>query len=333
LTHAAMDFVIGPESAGKTVKEFLRANVEISRNMLIALKNKPDGITVNHGRVTVRFVLSSGDVLGLNHENLDELNQDKSYVAENRGLLPLLDIIYEDDYIFAANKPPGMPSHPSPNHFDDTFANLAVAYFRGKNMKSLYRAANRLDRNTSGIVLSAKDKMTSAKLNGMMMRGEIKKTYIALLNGDMGKMEGAGLEKIGGALEYDPHGKTGRITAPICREQGSIIKRVCAIGGDYAETGFKVLQSGENTGIGIVEAYPKTGRTHQIRLHFCAIGLPLLGEDLYCENNANPNYRINRHALHARSLEFAHPASGERILLSCDLPADMKGIVDAACPG
>ena len=307
-----MDFVIKSDYDKKTVKEFIRSNVNISRNMLIILKNKSDGILVNGSRVTVRYILSEGDILSLNYENVDEINQDKSFVAENQDLLNLnlLDIIYEDDFILAVNKPPYMPSHPSINHFDDTLANLVVTYFRNKNIKSFYRAVNRLDKNTSGIVLVAKNKIMSARLNDMMKRGEIKKTYIAVLNGNIENF----------AKE------TNRIIAPIKREQDSIIKRVCAEDGDYAETEFKLLKSNDKASV--LEVYPKTGRTHQIRLHFSTIGFPLLGEDLYCENNINQEYQISRHALHAYSLEFNHPENNKKIYISCELPKDIASIIE-----
>ena len=323
-----MDFVVKSEYSGKTVKDFIKASFDISRKMLILLKNKSDGIMVNGIRVTVRFVLSEGDILSLNYENADEILKENSFVAENQSLLPLLNIIYEDDFILAVNKPPNMPSHPSINHFDDTLANLVVTYFRNNNISSFYRAVNRLDKNTSGIVLIAKDKIMSARLNGMMQNGYIRKTYIAVLNGNVNHIYLENLLKIaeiGGVFEYDPNEKTGRIIAPIRREHDSIIKRVCAIDGDYCETEFKILKSNDN--ISVAEVYPKTGRTHQIRLHFHAIGCPLLGEDLYCENN-NETCEIKRHALHAYSLEFFHPENNKKMTIKCELPEDMLSIIN-----
>ncbi|MCL2095499.1 MAG: RluA family pseudouridine synthase [Oscillospiraceae bacterium] len=334
-----MDFVVKSEYHGKTVKDFLRANIDISRNMLILLKNKSDGITVNKTRVTVRFVLSEGDILSLNYEDIDEI-YNKSSVVENRNLLDLIDIIYEDDFILAANKPPGMPSHPSINHFDDTLANAVTAYFGNQNISFIYRAVNRLDKNTSGIALIAKDKITSAKLNNMMQKGDIRKTYIGALNGDVniiypnnrrkiGEINKS-LEKLGGRFEYDEGKDLWRITAPIKRERGSIIKRVCAPDGDYAETEFKILKSCDKINASVAEIYPKTGRTHQIRLHFHAIGFALLGEDLYCEPETIDPVKsgIDRHALHAYSLEFIHPESNKKIVIKCELPNDMSDIIN-----
>jgi len=329
-----MDFVIKSENAGKTIKDFIRYNYNISRRMLILLKNKSDGITVNGVRVTVRFVLSEGDVLSLNYENADEIYQDKSFVIENQSLLDKLNIIYEDDFILAVNKPPDMPSHPSINHFDDTLANLVVAYFRNNNIKSFYRAANRLDKNTSGIVLIAKNKIMSARLNEMMRRGGIEKTYITVLNGnietlcDSNKLEeiNKNLSEIDGCITYNPENKMGCITAPIKREQDSIIKRVCAKDGDYSKTEFKVIKANKNASV--LEVFPKTGRTHQIRLHFYTVGFPLMGEDLYGENNTHPDYHINRHALHAYRLEFDHPENNEKMNVVCELSEDIKGIIN-----
>jgi len=324
-----MDFVVQSEYNGKTVKEFVKLTLNPSRRMLIMLKNKSDGILVNKDRVTVRYVLSEGDIVSLNYENIDEINQDKSFVIENQNLLNLLDIIYEDDFMLAINKPPYMPSHPSINHFDDTLANIVVAYFRNKNIKSFYRAVNRLDKNTSGIVLAAKDKISSARLNDMMKRGEINKTYIAVLNGDIKNFcetdaINKKLSEADGLFEYDAINKTGRITASIKREQDSIIKRICAKDGDYSVTEFKVLKSDGK--LSVLEVYPKTGRTHQIRLHFYTIGLPLLGEDLYCDNNMGSG--LNRHALHAYSVEFYHPENNNRMIISCEPPDDMKNIIN-----
>ena len=328
-----MDFVIKSEYDGKIIKDFLKSNINLSRNMLILLKNKSDGITVNGNRATVRYRLSKGDVLSLNYENADEIYKDKSFVAENQNLLSLLDIVYEDEFILAVNKPPNMPSHPSINHFDDTLANMVVTYFRNKNINSFFRAVNRLDKNTSGIVLIAKNQIMSARLNDSMKNGGIRKTYIAVSNGNVNDIchddNKAKFAELGGFIEFDEVQKTGRIVAPIKREQDSIIKRVCAKDGDYAETEFKILKS--NVQASVLEVEPKTGKTHQIRLHFFTAGFPLLGEDLYCDENISKtdnDYHINRHALHAYSLEFTHPENNKKMTLKCELPEDIKSIIN-----
>ena len=338
-----MEFLIPPEYDKKTVKDFLYCEIKPSRKLLTVAKNKENGITVNGVRVTVRYMLSCGDVLNFDYADdlgdSEDSKDSREFVAENHDLLKLIDIIYEDDYILAVNKPYNMPSHPSINHYDDTLANAVMAYYNKTGIKSAFRAVNRLDKNTSGIVLIAKDKLTSERLNTMIKRGEIKKTYIAIVAGNLENITGSELivspelSELSGSFEYDAESKTGRIIAPIKREQGSIIKRICASDGSYSETEFKVLNSNANEEISIVEVYPKTGRTHQIRLHFQTIGFPLLGDDLYCSDTSTDislKYKMSRHALHSKSLEFIHPMSGENVELMCEINDDMKNIIETA---
>ena len=342
-----MDFMIQSEYHNKTIKDFLYREVKPSRKLLSLAKSRENGITVNGVRVTVRHILSRGDILGLNYEDCNADDSGK-FIAGNYDLLKLVDILYEDDYMLAVNKPYNMPSHPSINHYGDTLANAVMAYFNKTGTKSfpgIFRAVNRLDKNTSGIVLIAKDKMTSARLNKMIKHGEIKKTYIALAAGNLEKMTpeeirgiNVKLAEINGSFGYDHETKTGKITAPVKREQDSIIKRACAFDGDYSETDFKAVKS--NGDITVVEVYPKTGRTHQIRLHFYTIGFPLLGDDLYFSDeskNISLKYKIIRHALHAKSLEFVHPMinminiknmiNNERVNLICEVCDDMRHII------
>lgn len=330
-----MNYIIKSNYNGKTIKEFLRGEIRPSSRLLSLLKNRTDGITVNDKRVTVRYVLSEGDVLRLNYGDADGGHS----VVPNASLLSLIKVIYEDDYIIAFDKPYGMPSHPSINHFGDTLANAAVAYFESKCQNINFRSANRLDKNTSGIVLMAKDKLTSAKLNNLIKAGEIKKVYTSVVAGDISlcaeniERINFGLQAVGGAFVYDGEKKAGKIIAPIKREKESIIKRVCDINGDYSETDFRILNISDDKKMSCLEVFPKTGRTHQIRVHLHCIGYPLIGDDLYftgdfCEDNI-----IKRHALHASSLEFIHPVEGENIIISCDLSEDMKRLLESAFGG
>lgn len=346
-----MEFVITPEYDKKTVKDFLYREINPSGKLLSFVKNKENGITVNGIRVTVRYMLSCGDILGFNYDDYDgcgnygdydENNNRKNprgFVTENHELLKLVDIIYEDEYMLAVNKPYNMPSHPSINHYGDTLANAIMAYFSKTRLKSFFRAVNRLDKNTSGIVLIAKDKMISARLNNAMKHGEIRKTYIAVIAGNLAEISleeitvlNNKLSEINGSFGYDAKTGTGKITAPIKREQDSIIKRICASDGDYSETDFKLLKS--NKDMSVVEVYPKTGRTHQIRLHFHATGFPLIGDDLYFTEKSreiSSKYNITRHTLHAESLEFAHPAkiggNINIIKIICRVCEDMESII------
>ena len=326
-----MNYIIESEYAGKTVKDFLRSEVKPSNRLLTLLKSRDDGILVNDSRVTVRYILSDGDLLSLNYEDKagGESGEDEDRnIVPNDSLLDLIKVLYEDEYIIAFHKPSGMASHPSINHFDDTLANAAMSYFKRKNQAINFRSVNRLDKNTSGIVLMAKNKLVSAKLNDLIKLGHIKKVYNAIIMGDIDRCDEAGINRefknLGGVFRYDRATKSGEITAPIKREKDSIIKRICAVDGDYSRTEFKVLRVSEDKKRSYLAVYPKTGRTHQIRVHFCSIGYPLAGDDWYFIDE--PDNNMSRLALHASYLEFVHPISGDNISINCELSEGLLSI-------
>ena len=212
----------------------------------------------------------------------------------SEGIPPIdmpLDIIYEDEYMIAVNKPRNMPTHPSKGNSLPTLANGVMAHFNGNHT---FRSINRLDRDTSGIVLIAKDAYSAAALSSSMKKGEFKKKYIA---------------KVEGILEQ----KQGIIDAPIRREAKGEMKRIVAPDGKRAITEYKVIS--ENNGRSIVEVILHTGRTHQIRVHFAYIGHPLCADFLYGERIEGECY-----SLHCYELSLPHPKTGKMITLSaqCD---------------
>ena len=172
-----MTFVINGDFDGRSVRDWLYQN-GVSRALITRLKRLDDGICVNSSRVTVRYVLRAGDRLSL---ALDDRSDDV-----NENLLPCelpLDIIYENDDFVALNKPAGIATHPSQGHFCDTLANGLAAHYQKLGIPFVFRAINRLDRETSGIVLCAKNQYAASRLSDELCAGRIKKTYIALLNG------------------------------------------------------------------------------------------------------------------------------------------------------
>ena len=300
-----MDIVISKAENGITVKEWLGKN-KISHALVTRLKRIDDGITVNGEHATVRRVLCTGDVLSLAADDRPD--------DQNRFLVPTqmpLDIIYEDGDMIALNKPYDMATHPSIGHFGDTLANGLAYYFSSKNIPFVFRAINRLDRDTSGVVLVAKNQMSAARLAGQMQSGDIRKTYIAVL---------------GGVL----HPESGVIDKPIRRKQASIITReVCDIsapGAKNAVTLYQTLAAGG--GASVVRAEPQTGRTHQLRVHFAYMGAPIAGDGMYGSAEVCPSEldkMMTRHALHAASLEFS--LGGRRICLEANLPSDMTALI------
>lgn len=295
----------------QSVLSFLKS-LSLSSKMIKFLKYRNDGIKVNGKHVTVRYILKDGDLLSLTLE--DTSSSDSATPYE----LPL-DIVYEDDSIIVVNKPPFMPTHPSHGHHDDTLANALAFYFKRKNIPFVFRPINRLDRNTSGLVIVAKNKIAAAKVTEYMKRGLIKKSYIAILSGSLPSP----------TVTTTLNGiELGIISAPIRRSAKSIIVReVCDIsdvGAEAATTYYRILKRSETHTM--VEAFPQTGRTHQLRVHFASLGFSIIGDELY----GAPHDMINRHALHAHTLTLPHPSDPSEVLsLSAPIPNDIVA-TDAA---
>ncbi len=298
-----MQWIVTPEEDALCVREFLRRKLPLSSKMLKYLKYREDGILVNGERVTVRRLLRAGDRLSL-------AIADSASAPIAPAALPL-DILYEDSELVVPAKPAGMPTHPSHNHHTDTVANALAARYAAQGIPFVFRPINRLDRDTSGLLLIARNKLAAGVLTRSMQNGDIRKSYLAVLEG-----------------EDCPD--SGLIDRPLHRTAESIIVReVCAPDAPDAapsRTAYQVLARGG--GCSLAEAVPLTGRTHQLRVHFASIGHPIAGDTLY----GIPNGRIGRQALHARSLCFPHPSTGEAIALTAPLPPDLKELIDRCFP-
>ena len=289
-----MIYVISKEESGKTVKEILRFDIGLSLAFTKQLKFLDGGIILNGEHVTVRKTVCEGDVLELATEDLEQTDLCPANIP--------VSVIFEDEYMILPNKPANMPTHPSHNHRGDTLADALAYKYQQEEKPFVFRAISRLDRNTSGILLIAKDRISASKLSKSMKNGEFEKQYIAILDGH-------------------PKDDCGIIDTYIKREAESIIfRKVCGKdeGGDHAVTEYKILAKSENHSL--VLALPKTGRTHQLRVHFAHIGAPILGDDLY----GKPSDKIDRHALHAYSLTFPHPMTQKSVTYKAPLNDDME---------
>ena len=205
-----------------------------------------------------------------------------------------IDIIHEDENMTVVNKSPGVPTHQSLNHYTDTLAN-ALAY-RYKDRPYVFRAITRLDKDTSGVVITANNRYYAELLSSKLRDGLFCKEYIAIVKG---RLEGSGV-----------------IDAPIKRAQESIVTRIVADDGEYAVTEYETIYS--NDELSVLRVHPITGRTHQIRVHMSHSGHPIIGDDLYGEKSD----LIDRQALHAYRLTV--PEIGE---FKAPLFDDMKNII------
>ena len=294
-----MEFYIGKEEKGISVLEFIRTRLGISRAMLRELKYREGGIEVDGEHVTVRRILAEGEVLSLKMED----------DAASENIVPTemaLDIAYEDDDLVIPAKPPFMPTHPSHLHHGDTLADALAYRYLSSGEPFVFRPVNRLDRNTSGLLVIARNRIAAAKLTRSMQERGFSKKYIAILDG---------------VIPED----SGVIDTYMRRTAESIIVReVCDAceGADRAITKYRViLRSPAHT---LVMAEPITGRTHQIRVHFAHLGAPLVGDDLYGKESED----IERHALHSHALVLPHPSTGEELFLSAPLPEDMRSLAE-----
>lgn len=232
----------------------------------------------------------------------DTIKVDLNYEEENDNIVSTqmkLNILYEDDGLLILNKPAGIAVHPSILHFKDSLSNGVRFYFDSIGLKKKIRPVNRLDLDTSGIIIFAKNEYIQECLIQQMNSHILKKEYIAIVSGILKE-------------------KTGTINLPISRKDGSIIERCISENGQTAITDYSVIKELDN--MSVVKCVLQTGRTHQIRVHFSSIGHPLIGDSLY----GSKSDLINRQALHSYHISLIHPISNKVIDIYCELPEDMK---------
>lgn len=279
-----------------SVSEYLRKH-GYSRAFLICLKKMEQSILVNGTWVYVTHKLHEGDILTI---HITENTSSENIVPVS---LPL-SVIYEDEDILLVNKPADMPIHPSQNNYENTLANAVAYYYKCQNIPYTFRCLNRLDRDTSGLVLLAKHKLSSTILSQQMLDLKIEKEYRALAMG---------------------HTETqNTICLPIARVSDSLITRCVNLEhGEMAVTHYKTLKHYDD--FSYISLLLETGRTHQIRVHMAYINHPLLGDFLY--NPQNTKY-IKRQALHSYRLSFFHPITKKPMEFTAPIPYDMQCLLE-----
>lgn len=288
-----MTYLIQQQDIQKTVEQFLLSN-GYSAALIRRLRHTEQSILKNGIPVYTTYRLDEGDSLAV---TLPE-----EHGSENIVPVPMdLDIRYEDRDLLVVNKAAGVPIHPSQGNHDNTLANGIAWYLGEKGEAATYRAINRLDRDTTGLLILARHALSACMLSEMVRTHAIRRCYLAAASGLV-----------------PPEGV---IDAPIARAGDSTIERCVDFErGDSARTHYRTLCYNRDTDCSLVELRLETGRTHQIRVHMKHIGHPLPGDFLY-----NPDYRlIGRQALHSWQLDFIHPIKKEPLHFEAPLPEDMR---------
>ena len=307
-------YVVSPEEEREnlTVEWFLRRH-GYSRHIITGLKRTEDGIFRNGVRAWTSQAVHAGDVIETHLVETEPSN----------GILPRpvpFSVVYEDDDILVVDKPADTPIHPSIGNYENTLANGIAWYFEQKGEPFVYRCINRLDRDTTGLIVLAKHALSAAVLSQAMRSREIHRTYQAFALGETAA--------------------SGTIDAPIARLNGSLIQRtVDFASGERSVTHYRTLA--HCSVFSHLELNLETGRTHQIRVHMAWIGHPLFNDERYggdriLKGTTFAKYRqfiencfavMPRHALHARLLGFEHPATHENVLFESPLPADFQSLL------
>ena len=272
------------------IKEVLRKSLSMSSRLITKIKY--NHLYLNGSHCSVNSTVQPGDIVCVDFN----YNEDNSNIVSNPQIK--LDILYEDELYIIINKPSNMPVHPSMEHYTDSLSNGVKTYFDSIHLHKKIRPVNRLDKDTSGIVVFAKNEYAQENFK------PICKEYIAIINGIF---SGKGI-----------------IDLPIGRKNGSIIERCIDYeNGDSAITEYEVIKNISEYNLSIVKCTLMTGRTHQIRVHLANKLSPILGDTLY----GSTSNLINRQALHSYHLRLIHPINKKVVDIYAPIPEDISTII------
>lgn len=282
--------------SGKRLDVFLAELENISRNY--SQKIISQGlINVNGKPAKSSYKIESGDIISGSIPDPEPIPIEPEHIP--------LDIVYEDSDILVVDKPAGLVVHPAPGNWKHTMVNALLAHcpdFAGIGGKLRPGIVHRLDKNTSGLMVIAKNDKAQQDLSLQIKMRQVKKRYLALLVGRLGP-------------------RTGAIEASLGRDPANRKKMAVVNSGREARTGYRVIRYID--GYTYVEVTPLTGRTHQIRVHFASIGFPVFADEVYGRRSKI----LNRHFLHANILGFRLPGSDEYREFKSDLPNDLEQLL------
>lgn len=290
-----MEFIWQVDTEATKLKTFLKSK-GVSKKLLAKVKFQGGTLLVNEVVQNALFEVKSGDKVQM-------IIPDE---GEHETLIPYdapLDIVFEDDHLLIVNKPKEVASIPAQYHPTGTMAHRVKHYYNEQNYANrVVHVVTRLDRDTTGLMLFAKHGFAHAMLDKQLQSKQLKKYYTALVGGSVMNLH-----------------ESDSIALPIGRDLNSIVKREVRKNGQSALTDYWLEKRTANAAQVRIQLH--TGRTHQIRVHFSAIGCPLLGDSMY---EGNMSLGIERQALHCTRLEFVHPFTNEVIILNQELPEDMQ---------
>lgn len=291
-----LELTVTPAQRGRTVLSLLKGELGLSTTLIRRLKRTETGLAVDGQRVFTNYVLREGERLTVDLDAAERPAADIAPVSME------LDIPYEDGHLLVVNKSAPLACIPSSLAPGEPSLAAGLLYHLGNG--SPVHLVNRLDRGTTGLLVAAKNAWVHDRLRRQLHTGAFQRRYLAVCVGA-------------------PDPEAGTVSLPIGRAPGSAIRRQADPGGQSAVTDYRVLE--ERGGFSLVELTPRTGRTHQIRVHMAAIGCPLAGDWLY---GTEDRELISRPALHAAALELIHPATGRTLRVSVPLPEDIKHLLE-----
>jgi len=311
-----LEYVVPPEAGGITLGKFLYDRLRLSRTLIRRAKSA-QGILVNGMPAHTSHVLQGGEVVELRLEAEGRVAPEPIPIA----------VVYEDRYLLVVDKPPGQVVHPVRDYTSGTLANGVAHYLQQRGEPAVVRPVQRIDRDTSGLVLFAKDPAVASALAGELERHKLDRHYIAYVEGELQPERGTvavPIRRVWGhpvAREAAVGARTPEQEALLAEAeaQGRVRRGDWTAAGQPAVTHWQVLRRWPGATKVLLQL--ETGRTHQIRVHMAYLGHPLLGDRLYGQGRG-----ADRQALHAATLAFAHPVSGELMRFTSPLPPDLAAL-------